>query len=274
MAVDPNQNDHWSDIGSVDERASLSEGSTFFSTWGWPLFGLAAFVIFELTASLLWSSLVFALRFGWKDVYAGWFFWHRDASSTRGIASGLLYLTLAMGKVLVAGFVVGMLLVNVAVPQGQQPGQKIERATVAISMLMFGAMVLSGVFGVAALVVCLRSGRRVWVDQKSYNQAINGVWPPQDCTTNCCHYTCFLTMISLTGVYLGITTVIPLYLTERLMLGNSVWTFLLLIVPVMSSIPFFIWGQAWITKSVSATTPQTCWPELLDQTAQDEFGAA
>ncbi len=81
-------------------------------------------------------------------------------------------------------------------------------------------------------------------------------------------------MISLTGLFLGLTTVIPLYLAERLMLGNSAWILLLLLVPTMCSIPFFYWGQAWIIKSVRATTPQACWPELLDQTEQDELGAA
>ena len=81
-------------------------------------------------------------------------------------------------------------------------------------------------------------------------------------------------MISLTGVFLAIATVIPFYLAERLMLGKSVWMFLLLIVPTLCSIPFFTWGQAWIIKSVVAITPPECWPELLDHAEQRGLDAA
>ena len=274
MSIDPHDNHRWPEEDTGDESASPSEGRTFFNTWGWPLFGLIAFVIFELTASLMWSSMVFALRFGWKDVYAGWFFWKRDTSWSRSLASGLLYLTLASGKVLVAGSVIMMLIVNVAVPRGQPPGQQIESATVTMAKLLLGAMVSSGVLGTAALVACLRNGQRVWVDQKSYRQAIDGIWPPQDYSTNYGHYACFLTMISLTGFFLAIATVMPFYVAERLMLGKSVWVFLLLITPVLCSIPFFLWGQAWIIKSVVAITPHECWPELLDHAEQNGLDSA
>jgi hypothetical protein len=265
MAVAPNPHDHWPDDDSGDESVSPDEGRTFFSTWGWPLFGLAAFVIFELTASLMWSSLVFALRFGWKDAYAGWYFWKRDTSPARGVASGLLYLTSATSQVLTAGFGVMMLFTTFLSANGRPLVPQIESAMIAMAILFLGGMLSAGLCGTAAVIVCRWSGRRVWVDGESYRQALHGVWPPPDCTTNRCDFICFLAMIPLTGLYLCLSLGL-LVLLEWMNFGNGnqpVWMFFLWPVPVIGILPFFYGGRYWTVQSVCADRPAECWPELL-----------
>ena len=175
MATEPDPNDHWPENVSDEESLSPDESGTVFSKWGWPLFALAAFVIFELTTSLMWSALVLALKFGWRDTYSGWYFWRRDSSYSRGLALALMFLTSATSKVFVADFVMLMLVIPMILSQGPLVAPQLNDTLLAMSMLFCGGMLAAGLLCLMAVIVCLWSGHRVWVDRESYPHVIQGI---------------------------------------------------------------------------------------------------
>jgi hypothetical protein len=270
MAEDPDHSDYWPVDDSGHESVWPGESRTFFSTWGWPLCGLAAFVIFELTASLVWSSLVFALRFGWKDAYAGWFFWWRDSSLARGWALLLMHVSSATSKVFLTALVMIMSLLILAGQQGRQIPPDIEALLNVIGLVFCGGMLASGLFCAAAVFVCRWNDRKVWVDRMSYQLAMSRKWPQDSYTSNRCNSIVFFAMIPATGLFLVLTMMVPLALIlDRLARDQAIWILLLFIVPIFGSVFFFFWGRDWATETVEAGSPQECWPELVNS---DEIG--
>ena len=242
------------------------ERRSFFTRWGWPLFGLAAIVIFEMTASLVWSSLVFALRFGWRDTYAGYRFWWRDGERSRGLALALLHFSAAMSKVFMVSFASFMVLgIASLLKGGPQQAQKPSVVAMTMFLACLGGMLASGFFGVAASLVFHRSGRKMWVDRISYQQAIESDWPPQRFSINRTPRLCFLTMIPISVVLILLTICLPLlWFVDPLKNKPHQWQFVVVTLSSIACVIFFMCGTHWLKRTVTAYTPLECWPELVD----------
>ena len=253
------------DNDSDHDSASPGEGRSFFSRWGWPVFGLAAFVIFELTASLMWSSLVFALRFGWKDAYAGCCFWWRDREPARRWALAFLLFSAATSKVFTIGFVTLLLLVCASLlRQGPNPALQFPVLVETMVVAFLGGMLASGCFGFTAMLICRWSGRKVWVDLNSYQQAIEPSWPPCHFAANRTPTICFFTMIPMLAIFLLLTVYFPLVLfIDPLDPNPPTWPFAFFILSPLAAILFFYFGIHGLIRTVTAVTPLECWPELL-----------
>ena len=272
MAEDTDHNDHWQDDDTGNESTSPDDGRSFFSTWGWPLFGLAAFVIFELTASLMWSSLVFALRFGWKDVYAGWFFWRRDTLSIRGMAIGLLLFSSATIRMSFAGLLVAMAIGFLSDQFGQGNAIRVEDALRSNTALFLGGIAVSVLVFLIAVILCHCGRTKVWIDRQSYLQACSQEWPPNPWFTfNRADFLCFLSMIPITGIVFVLSFFLPLFwLANGGGQNVTAWAMLILASSSLLTWGCFVPGRGWISRSVTARTPQECWPELTPP--QDDLG--
>lgn len=264
MSIDSHDNHRWPEEDTGDESVSPGESRTFFSTWGWPLFGLAAFVIFELTASLMWSSLVFALRFGWKDAYAGWFFWRNDSLSLRGMAIGLFHFSSATIRTSFAGLLVAMAIGFLSHQLGQGNAIQVEDALRSNTALFLGGMAVSVLVFLSAVLLCHCGCTKVWIDRQSYLQACSQEWPPTPWFTfNRADFLCFLSIIPITGIVFVLSFILPLWWLANAGFQNvTVGAILILASSSLLTWGCFVPGRGWISRSVTARTPLECWPEL------------
>jgi hypothetical protein len=269
MAGQPDFNDRWPEEDSDDESVSPVEGRSFFSTWGWPLFGLAAFVIFELTTSPLWSSLVFALRFGWKDTYTAWFLWQVDPVIPRGRALGLLHLAAGMSRVFWVSLALMCVFVVYTSKQVPAGAQIIEEIAKLMMLVFFLGSIGCGTLTLIVAWISWRHQLKLWVDSNGYHAAIHGDWPPQEHHRNRCRELCWHAMAPLTVLYMAIIFVAFVMLES--LVGKRDWVGMLMAfaVPVGAAL-LYLFGLQQLDQLISAKHPEDCWPELANRPCIEE----
>ena len=262
-------------VGSPSRSAVLvkKRNSSFFTRWGWPLFSLAAWVVFELTANLILSSLVFAFRFGWKDAFAGFCCLYKDSVRSRARGLLLFHLSSATSKVFTVSFLSLLILVLIsALSGGHLFFLQFKDGVMVMVWEFLGGMLASGILGLSGVLTCRLSGRRLWIDRESYQHAIGFDWPPQDFTSNRIPRICFFTMIPVAAVFVWLTVYMPLVVfVDPLKKNPAPWQFVLPLVSGIASVWFFMFGVFGIIRSVTARTPFECWPELLELPIEDSL---
>lgn len=246
-----------------EEPPSPDEPSSFFTRWGWPLFGLLAFAVFEMTASLSWSALVFALRFGWSRAYSGWFLWKSDPITKRGLSIALMHL--AAGMIRIFWGSVGIMLLGAALlPVNRNGG--------ILAMLQLLARI-PGIVTLAGVLLALLGGTMawigrvpLWVDPASYYSAVGGLWPPKHFRFNQCGSIWATVIVVIALASFPLCLFLAFVLSEQLPVDMQVGAMALgMIISMLGLILFFSWLHQQAKHYTCAITPEECWPELVNR---------
>lgn len=254
-----------------DEVPSLEVESTadhsLFNRWGWPLFGLAAIVVFELTANIQWTAIVFALRFGWRDGYSAWRFLCNEQLSSRGWSLALIMMSSATSKVFLACFGTMIGLLTILGPPGKPGGNNVVEPTLnVIGVLFLSGFTASGICGVIGTFVAWFHGLRLWIDRQTYDQARALAWPPQHYTANRLPRIFLCMMIPVIGLLLMLTMVIPMVLVlDPLQRQGAEWPIYFFLASPLLSIFVFLYAINWLNEKLVAPSPFDGWPELLSR---------
>ncbi len=261
MVEQRNQNIDWPEEDSDHDDSSPSTNRTFFSTWGWPLFGLAAFVIFELTADLNWSALVFALRFGWTYAYSGWFLWRSDPLATRGVALGSMHIAAGMGRIFWVSLSImlfGLVIQNANLEGGMI--HLIQRMAVAMGMVSASGIFLALLGSGLAWI----SGARLWVDPATYRLAAVQLWPPEELVRNRCGAILSMAVVGITLIAIPLCISLSLWIVENLPMRQQNLAMLIGFVgSILGIAAFFSWLLKQAKHRTCADTPEECWPEKV-----------
>ena len=236
------------------------EASTFFTRWGWPLFGAIAFGVFEMTASLSWSALVFALRFGWTHAYSGWFLWKSDPITKRGIALGLMHMAIGMSRIFWISLVI--MLTSLAFIYDDPRG---DFSAVAQKMSMVQGVVTVTGFTLAIIGCSIAwiGQIRLWVDPASYRSATLSLWPPTNSRRNRCRaiWSTVIVVATLVSIVLavGLAILIFDFFPRGKLVGVLAFGTALLLVGVIA---FLSWLLEQAKLRACADSPSECWPEL------------
>lgn len=236
---------------------------SLFDRWGWPICGLMALILFEWTTNLVWSSMVFALRFGWRDSYAGGSYWLRDATAGRGWAILLMHLAAATSKIFIAG--IGMMFAIAILAQPWEPGApEIDTLMTLLAIIFIGGMMLSTACCLASILICRRSGRRIWIDSESYAQYTAFPFDRPAWTTNRCRWIVSCAMIFVLFIGVVLTICLPLiFLNGKPGPNQASWFMLGFFSMILGNLAVFFYGREWAVRSVAAEHPHDCWHELL-----------
>lgn len=260
----------YDDVPSPEEESTADR--SLFNRWGWPLFGLAAIVVFELTADIQWTAIVFALRFGWRDGYAAWRFLWSEQLSPRGWSLALILMSSATSKVFLACFGTMIGLLVILGPPGKPGGNNVmEPAFNVIGVLFLSGIAASGICGVVGTCLAWFHGLRLWVDQQTYDQAREWTWPPRQYTANRLPRIFLYMMIPVTGLLLTLTMAIPMVLLlDPLQRQGAEWPIYFFLASPLLSIFVFLYTIRWLNGKLVAPWPFDCWPELTSQ-GEDEL---
>jgi hypothetical protein len=251
--LEPSNEDEESPLHEGDDQANAnSRWGEFVSRWGWPLFGLLAVVAFELTANLMFSVLLFSTRFGWKDAYAGWYAWRVDPRPARGRVLGLAHLVSAMNRIALPGIVLGSWLRMMMDNFFPRNGQNVVATVVEVNEVLIVASVLCVMLMLLTFSLAWWTRVKIWIDLKSYEDALSGEWPPRKFFLNRCR------MIWLYSICPFLSFgywwyVLRSFQNWNLMQVNSYFAVSVLVY-------LFIYWR--FERTVFAKYPVDCWPEL------------
>lgn len=255
----------WEDLEpEPDEPPSTSP---WWSGWWWPLFAVIAFLIFELTASLVWSSLFFSLRFGWSDSYTGWFLWKHDPRLPRGRALALFHLAAGLCRVFWVSLLLSIVFAILAVNQQQNIAVR-DRFLFSSGILLI--TVVTGIIGCGVLTllgagIAGHNQIKLWVGSETYLSARAALWPPLTHGTNRIGRVGLLAMVPVTCA--GLILLVGLAACIAKLLGNAGLNMELIglgvgvACPVLGAILYLV-GVERISGRIGASWPWECWPEL------------
>ena len=260
MAEQRNQNIDWPEEDSDHDDSSPSTNRTFFSTWGWPLFGLAAWLVFELTASSMISSFVISIRFGWKDVFTGMYLWWVDPVRARGRALGLMHLASAMGKTYFSAFVLWGLLSGLIEDFGPPAGWDAETFGIVFGLITVGGMCGCCLATLLAVWIAWRSRLKLWVESTNYEAAIRREWPPTAASVNSCGC---ITILAMTGAAIfSLVALICVWMNIMEANPDHEGAIILVGAPLLfGAVLLFIASAGFLDGLVAAKSPTECWPE-------------
>lgn len=155
------------EIAAADPLPESSGTGNPVGRWAWPVLGLAAILLFELTANVALSAFVLCLKAGWSDVVAAR--WLARNERHRGRKRTLWYFQLALGalKVVIAGAALSILLTFVMgmAGGGGQPPMPADAVAVVAATAFFG-FAFSSMLTLRGIECARWCGLQVWVDRR------------------------------------------------------------------------------------------------------------
>lgn len=251
-----------SEYSDSDPEESSSQGA-LFSSWGWPLFGLAAFVVFEVTADPRWTAVVFSLRFGCRDAITALQMLSRERYCSRGWGIFLALLGNATGKTYFVAMLIIAVLARVEMLFGQRanPGQLIH----TVRGVLISGLAVAGLCGLSSIFLCWRHGIRLWIDENRFDQVGQPVWPPRQFSVNRVAAAFIGMLFPVAMLLLIVATGVP-FQDVLVRFQPPQWVRILLGLLIVSSVTgvliLLLKLPDWLSQRIFARTPFECWPEL------------
>jgi hypothetical protein len=140
--------------------------------WLWPLLGISAWAVFEMTSELWASTLVLCGHYAWTPLATGCWLWWNDPWSQRGRCSLLAYASHGVGRMVLAGILIVMFLSPLAFQNAA-----IEGAVIAAALVQAIGLLLMVLLLWLALFVGRLQGVKLWVNSQVH-RSTRGEWPP------------------------------------------------------------------------------------------------
>lgn len=242
---------------AITDDAGSSQSPAPWRRWLWPLAGLAAILVFELTANLSLTAFAFCVRFGWRDFRAVWWIARRDPSRSRRRALGLFHVAAGALKVVAASGAVALALTVLLTTLAKPGGNNLDAATT--TALTGGAgFLIALLFSFCGLIAASVSGRRIWIDRDlSRNFPLD--YPPTQ-------FRAENELISFMGILGFVTFLVVFTLLFTTVLLTLQWfqgweLLAAMLLSLAGGAAAGLGVALWI-DFVSAASPEDCWPEL------------
>jgi len=243
---------------SVDIFVTENSEPGGLQRWLWPIAGIAAIVVFELTADLSLSAFVFCLRFGWADFRT--VHWISNHDPHRGRRHALYCFHAAIGalKIVLGGIVVAVLLTMLLLGlQHEMASVKLEAAGTAV-LTAAGGLVVALLMTLAGVFAAFDSSTPLWIDRQLYRN-VGGTYPPR-------HFSGVNEISSLVNALVFLTFFVTFFGLSALgikVAGAAGLEFIPL--ALVASAAGGIYTAILVGRSgrrISARSPRECWPEL------------
>lgn len=223
----------------------------------WPIVGFTAWAVFELTSELWASTLVLCAHYGWSPFATGCWLWWNDPWRERGRCSLLAFCGHALGRVVLAGFIITVFLTPLAINN-----RAIETAVRAAAFVPMIGLVLMMVFLWLALFLARLNNVRLWVNGQVHRSA-RGQWPPTS-PGNRNRMKSNFWLSSFLGAIIG-AILLPWFFPVLFPAHETLATFALFLGSF--ALAFVFYGG--IASRSIALFPGDCWPDLADDPAAD-----
>ncbi len=247
-----------SSVDIVVPEGTARQAGGGLQRWLWPLAGIAAVIVFELTANLSLSAFVFCLRFGWADFRT--VHWISNHDPHRGRRHSLYCFHAAIGalKIVLGGIVVAVLLTALLLSLQNEMGPvKLEAAGTAV-MTAAGGLVVALLMTLAGLFAAVDSSTPLWIDRQLHRN-VSGFYPPKQ-------FSGVNELGSLIGTLAFLTFLVAFFSLSAVGIKLLTWA-------GPEFIPLAIAGAAagaiyaailiqQCGNRISAESPRDCWPEL------------
>ena len=249
-----------SSVDTVVSEGTARQASGGLQRWLWPLAGIAAVIVFELTANLSLSAFVFCLRFGWADFRT--VHWISNHDPHRGRRHALYCFHAAIGalKIVLGGIVVAVLLTALLLNLQNEMGPvKLEAAGTAV-MTAAGGLVVALLMTLAGLFAAIDSSTPLWIDRQLHRNA-SGFYPPRQ-------FSGVNELGSLISALAFLTFLVALFSLSAVGIKLLTWAGAspeLLPLAIAAAAAGAIYAAILIQQCgnrISAESPQDCWPEL------------
>ncbi len=140
--------------------------------WLWPVLGLTAWAVFEMTSELWASTLVLCAHYAWIPISTGFWLWWNDPWKHRGRCSLLAYAGHGVGRMVLAGIIIVIFLSPLTF---QNPA--IEGAVIAAAVVQAVGLLLMVLLLWVALFLARLQGVKLWVNSQVH-RSWRGEWPP------------------------------------------------------------------------------------------------
>lgn len=248
-----------------DDGAGESSSAAWLDrAWIWPVFGLIAVLVFELTANPGLAVAIFCAKLGLKDVRLGLWLSRRDPIPERGQMTGLIAASMIGLKVTVASLVtyLSLLVISCFAPLQWNAAPALFQCGVSLGITTGVCLVLSLTISSYAFFRLLRTGQKVWLEEGMTRAPGRDEWPPEvegPPTRNS----------AIDVAQLGFLMQIPVVVT------GGVWLAYALDLPetamvwiVFGGIPVvliacYLYLRLVIVRAI-ARHPGQCWPELTE----------
>jgi hypothetical protein len=218
--------------------------------WLWPILGLTAWVVFELTSELWASTLVLCGHYAWVPFSTGCWLWWNDPVPSRGRSSLLGFAGHAVGRMVLAGIMIVLFLSPLTF---QNPA--IEGAVIAAAMVQgFGLLLMVVLLWIAFFLARIQ-GVKLWVNSQVHRSA-RGEWPPTRTGRSNRLFVGFWVSSCLGVPMIAVTTTIPFIhhvpeAAQHLAIIGAILTSYILI-----AVFYFVFARYVIARS-----PRECWPD-------------
>lgn len=226
--------------------------------WVWPVLGLAAILLFELTANVALSAFVLCLKAGWSDFVAAR--WLARNERHRGRKRTLWYFQLALGafKIVIAGVALSLILMFVMAwaRAGGQRRMPLE-AVAIVAVTAFAGFFLSSMLTLRGIECARWCGLRVWVDRRMARN-VRHEYPPQRFST----YNELGSLVAGLAIFiLGAVWVVGIVLALQVPQPMAVGVF---IASVLLALAASI-TVAFRARTITARSPFECWPDADEE---------
>ncbi len=239
-----------------DESEWVSE--PLWRRYLWPLAGLAALLVFELTASIACSSFVLCIKFGIGDFfYARWLQKH-DPVHSRRHACVLMQLALGAFKIVMTGTILSLIFLVVASTQRQNQNHFGQAAIITSITALIGFMISSWL-SLQGAFVADKAKLKVWVDRSMGHKALVE-FPPQDLGT-------INEVASLMDAMLLATTIFLIVAIVSIFLCLPMIPVPVVIFVLLFSGGYVCYVMNCLKHRILAKTLEECWPELCEHNA-------
>jgi hypothetical protein len=233
---------------------------------------LAAWLVFELTASDPLAAVAFCSKLGWDDWLTAIWLFRRDPRRCRAVVCAWFFIASGLWKTTVSSFVA--MLGLIAIHAGQGPPAQPPEAFGAVVLSLFISFGSSSLLTFAASWLAFKRNTRAWVESRVHRARRDDAWPP----TAYCQFNRldFLLVTSLIAVgtpamlaaVLGFGALVSSW-TEGAPAVQAVSLTVLVSIGVLGLITAIFALGSLIGRHVTALTPEGCWGETPDEFDKD-----
>lgn len=239
---------------------------------GWLFASLAAWVVFELTASDSLAAVAMCSKLGWDDWLTAIWLLRKDPRRFRAAVCALFFIASGLLKTTVSSF--AAMLGLIAIHAGQGPPAQPPEAFGAVVLSLFISFGCSSLFTFAASWLAFKSNTKVWVEWRIHQARRDDAWPPTAyCQLNYLHYLLVASLIAvgtpaLLAAVLGLAALITSWANGDPAVQNISMMALMLVGLLSLIVAIFAIGSC-IGGRVGALSPEACWgPKPLAADAQ------
>jgi hypothetical protein len=248
----------------AEGEAATATFRRWFRGIGWPAAMMAAWLIFELTASDALTAVALCSKFGWPDLATAFWLRRRDPVRRRGEVCFWYYLASALWKTSIPSFFAMVGLLYAVTQFGGVPlSKEYFQTMLAMLCISFGCASLATFF---AFVQALSSGTKVWVEDRVGRARRESAWPP----TPCCRVNRAGFLLVMSFVAIGTPAMLTVIIGSLALLfprqigrqGETVYVVCSTAVICASivSLPFVVLMVAdRLNRKVVALAPEECW---------------